>query len=96
MQILIAFICSLFLMSGCEGNLEKFNLRPQSSLSEAKQIQMDDILDNGGLSVEFEQLQKLGIKGYMKDSYNNVIFYVDNPNETARKRIEKGLIQIFG
>lgn len=83
MRLLTALICcTLFLISGCDENL-------------FEKLRKEDIID-GGLSYEFEQLQKLGIQGYSIDSNNNVIFYVDEPNEEKRTNIESGLINIFG
>ncbi|MBM7694671.1 hypothetical protein JOC77_004148 [Peribacillus deserti] len=73
MPILILF-SSLFLLSGCDGNLYE-------------QLRQNDFLENRCLSAEFEQLQKLGIKGYSKDSFNNVIFYVENPNDKTKKKV---------
>jgi len=82
MRLLTVLLCSLFLISGCDENLYE-------------KIRKEDIID-GGLSYEFEQLQKLGIQGYSIDSNKIVIFYVDEPNEKTRTKIEKGLIKIFG
>lgn len=82
MRLLTILICTLFLISGCDENVYE-------------KIRKEDIID-GGLSYEFEQLQKLGIQGYSIDSNNNVIFYVDEPNTETRTKIEKGLIKLFG
>lgn len=78
---LAIFILFIFL-SGCEENF--YN-----------NIKKEDVLQNGGLSREFEKLEDMGIRGYSKNG-DNIIFYVEEPTEQTREVIEKGLIKLFG
>ncbi len=82
MRFAIIFSICVIILSGCEDSIYE-------------KIREKDILNNGGLSFKFSQLEDIGIKGYSKDG-DNVIFYVDEPNEKTRKKIEEGLIKIFG
>lgn len=60
-----------------------------------KSIKEDDI-KNGGLSYEFEKLSELGNEAISRNKNGKVIFFVAEPNEDTRKKIDQGLIEIFG
>lgn len=75
------FILLIFL-SGCEESF--YNT-----------IKKEDVLQNGGLSVEFEKLEEMGIRGYSKNG-DSIIFYVEEPNKQTMEDVEKGLVKLFG
>ncbi|MBD8071355.1 hypothetical protein [Bacillus sp. PS06] len=49
-----------------------------------------------GLSYEFDKLYQIGIEGIMWGEDDQIIFYVAEPDEKTRQKIDKGLIEIFG
>ncbi len=60
-----------------------------------QQIREVDI-EKYGLSAEFEQLAENGIHGYSQDKDGTIIFFVDEPTEATRKKVEEALTKIFG
>lgn len=82
MRLSIIFSLCVIVLSGCENSIYE-------------KIKEEDILNNGGLSFEFRKLENIGIRGYSKNG-DKIIFYVDEPNEKTRGKIEEGLIKIFG
>jgi hypothetical protein len=59
------------------------------------QIREHDI-KNGGLYYEQEKLDRLGIRGIIKDKDGNIHFYVEEIKPDTRKKIEQKLLEIFG
>ncbi|WP_078550108.1 hypothetical protein [Litchfieldia alkalitelluris] len=82
MRYIIWILIPLIMLTGCEQTL-------------LEKIKEDDIKSDG-LHYEFEKLYQLGIEGISKDENNQIIFYVAKPNDTTRRNIDQGLMEIFG